>query len=69
MIELLEKTTQDSDSSEITETNTTTLIERYSVSTKDQQQVGRFVMDKYTMTYAGISDQPNGPHGPFDADK
>ncbi len=56
MIELLEKTTQDSDFSEITETNTTTLIERYSVKPENiEKSIGEIVMATQTTTYVDTS--------------
>lgn len=68
MIELLEKTTPDSDSDGINETNTMTLLERYSVEPEDiEQQIGRVIMDRYTISYV-MSGKRSGYPGPIDSD-
>lgn len=54
MIELLERTTPDSDSEGINKTNSTTLIERYSVRPEEiQRKVGEIVMATETRSYEG----------------
>ena len=56
MIELLEKTTPDSDSSEIAEANAITLIERYSVKPENiKRSIGEIVMATQTTTYVDTS--------------
>jgi len=54
MIELLERTTQDSDTDGIIETNTTTLIEKYSVRPEEiERSIGEIVMATETRSYEG----------------
>jgi hypothetical protein len=52
MIELLERTTQDSDTEGITQTNTMTLVEKYSVRPVEiERQIGEIVMATQTKTH------------------